>query len=83
MPSSSEEPIRAALYPRYMIYSAKVRQDVYLITQNALADNTYMNVMRDLYGDQIWIPSPLDSNRAFQMYVQGVQNGTITAGAHR
>lgn len=67
--------------PTYMIYSAKVRPDVYLITQNALADNTYMNVMRDLYGDQIWIPSPLDSNRAFQQYVQGVQNGTINAGA--
>ncbi|MDZ8119815.1 protein O-mannosyl-transferase family [Pontiella agarivorans] len=67
--------------PTYMIYSAKVRPDVYLITQNALADNTYMNVMRDLYGDQIWIPSPVDSNRAFQMYVQGVQNGTINAGA--
>jgi len=67
--------------PTYMIYSAKVRQDVYLITQNALADNTYMNVMRDLYGDQIWIPSPLDSNRAFQLYVQGVQSGKIKAGA--
>ena len=34
--------------PTYMIYSAKVRSDVFLITQNALADNTYMNVMRDL-----------------------------------
>jgi len=67
--------------PTYMIYSAKVRSDVYLITQNALADNTYMNVMRDLYGDQIWIPSPLDSNQAFQEYVQGVQSGRINAGA--
>ncbi|MDF7808346.1 DUF2723 domain-containing protein [Pontiellaceae bacterium B12219] len=67
--------------PTYMIYSAKVRPDVYLITQNALADNTYMNVMRDLYGDQIWIPSPIDSNMAFQQYVQGVNNGTINAGA--
>ncbi|MCF7817833.1 MAG: DUF2723 domain-containing protein [Kiritimatiellales bacterium] len=67
--------------PTYMIYSGKVRQDVYLITQNALADNTYMNVMRDLYGDQIWIPSPLDSNLAFQQYVQGVQSGAINAGA--
>jgi len=67
--------------PTYMIYSGKVRQDVYLITQNALADNTYMAVMRDLYGDQIWIPSPIDSNRAFQMYVQGVQSGKISAGA--
>ena len=67
--------------PTYMIYSAKVRQDVYLITQNALADNTYMNVMRDLYGDQIWIPSPIDSNMAFQKYIEGVRSGKIQAGA--
>jgi len=43
--------------PTYMIYCAKVRPDTFLITQNALADNTYMSVMRDLYGDVIWIPS--------------------------
>jgi tetratricopeptide (TPR) repeat protein len=67
--------------PTYMIYSAKVRQDIYLITQNALADNTYMNVMRDLYGDQIWIPSPRDSNIAFQQYIRDVQSGKVQAGA--
>lgn len=67
--------------PTYMIYSAHVRSDVYLITQNALADNTYMNVMRDLYGDDIWIPSQQDSNFAFQQYVQDVQSGRIKAGA--
>ena len=67
--------------PTYMIYSAKVRPDVYLITQNALADNTYMNVMRDLYGDMIWIPSQQDSNRAFQQYVEDVQAGRIPPGA--
>jgi len=67
--------------PTYMIYCAKVRQDIYLITQNALADNTYMNVMRDLYGDQIWIPSPVDNNRAFQEYINAVKTGRIQAGA--
>lgn len=67
--------------PTYMIYSAKVRSDVYLITQNALADNTYMSVMRDLYGDMIWIPSQQDSNYAFQKYVEDVQAGRIPAGA--
>jgi hypothetical protein len=67
--------------PTYMIYSAHFREDVYLITQNALADNTYMNVMRDLYGDRIWIPSQQDSNFAFQKYVQDVQSGKIPAGA--
>lgn len=67
--------------PTYMIFSAKVRPDVFLITQNALADNTYMAVMRDLYGDSIWIPAQEDSNRAFRQYVDDVRSGRIAAGA--
>lgn len=67
--------------PTYMIYGGHFRPDVYLITQNALADNTYMNVMRDLYGDLIYIPSQQDSNGAFQQYVSDVQSGKIQAGA--
>ena len=67
--------------PTYMIYSADVRSDVYLITQNALADNTFMNITRDLYGDTIYIPSLEDSNRAFQKYVEDVQSGRVPAGA--
>lgn len=61
--------------PTYMIFSAKVRPDVYLITQNALADNTYMSVMRDLYGHEIWIPSETDSAGAFREYVGDVRAG--------
>ena len=61
--------------PTYMIYSADVRPDVYLITQNALADDTYMSVERDLYGDEIWIPSKNDSAEAFNIYVTEVQSG--------
>ncbi len=67
--------------PTYMIYCPQVRPDVYLITQNALADNTFMAVTRDLYGDQLWIPSQLDSNRAFQEYVQAIQSGKLDPGA--
>ncbi len=67
--------------PTYMIYSAKVRPDVLLITQNALADNTYMNVMRDLYGDLIWMPSAWDSNQAFQTYINDVHTGRIPRSA--
>lgn len=67
--------------PTYMIYCPQVRPDIYLITQNALADNTYMAVMRDLYGDQIWIPSQFDSNNAFKEYIQGVKSGRVQAGA--
>ena len=61
--------------PTYMIYSADFRPDVYLITQNALADGTYMSVERDLYGDEIWIPSNDDSAEAFNVYVDEVQRG--------
>ncbi len=67
--------------PTYMIYSADCRSDVYLITQNALADNTFMNITRDLYGDTIYIPSLEDSNEAFRKYVDDVQAGRIQAGA--
>lgn len=61
--------------PTYMIYSAKVRPDIYLITQNALADHTYMNTMRDLYGDQLWIPGAADSNTAFEQYLADIRSG--------
>jgi tetratricopeptide (TPR) repeat protein len=67
--------------PTYMIYSARVRPDVFLITQNALADNTYMNTMRDLYGNEMWIPTPEDSAKAFQIYVDEVQAGKRQANA--
>ena len=67
--------------PTYMIYCPKVRPDVYLITQNALADGTFMAVTRDLYGDQIWIPSQADSNLAFQEYIAAVRSGKTKAGA--
>jgi tetratricopeptide (TPR) repeat protein len=67
--------------PTYMIFSANVRPDVYLITQNALADNTYMTQMRDLYGERIWMPSQADSNSAFARYINKVESGVIDAGA--
>ena len=61
--------------PTYMIYSAKVRPDVYLITQNALADNTYLDTMRGLYADDIWMPSTDDNREAFSEYTDDVRSG--------
>ncbi len=61
--------------PTYMIYSADVRPDVHLITQNALADGTYMAVMRDLYGNDIWIPSVADNAAAFRQFVREMETG--------
>jgi tetratricopeptide (TPR) repeat protein len=65
--------------PTYMIYAANFRPDVYLITQNALADETYMSVERDLYGDEIWIPSKDDGGDAFGIYVDEVHRGVRQA----
>ena len=67
--------------PTYMIYSADVRPDVFLITQNALADNTFMSVTRDLYGDQLWIPTPKDSEEAFSEFVEDVRTGRRQANS--
>lgn len=61
--------------PTYMIYSANVRPDVYLITQNALADNTYLDTMRSLYADEIWMPTANDCTMAFQEYIGDVEAG--------
>ncbi len=54
--------------PTYMAYSAEVRPDLHILTQNALAHAPYLDAMRDLYGDRIWIPSLLDLNDAFRAY---------------
>ncbi len=65
--------------PTYMIYAANYRPDIYLITQNALADDTYMSVERDLYGDELWIPSKEECGDAFSIYVDEVQRGVRQA----
>ncbi len=54
--------------PTYMIFSAELRPDLYLLTQNALADATYLATLRDLYGDEIYIPDLLGGNRAFRAF---------------
>ena len=59
--------------PTYMIYAAHVRPDVYLITQNALADKTYLDTMRGLYADAIWMPTEYDNQDAFREYDDRIQ----------
>ena len=59
--------------PTYMIYAAHVRPDVYLITQNALADKTYLDTMRGLYADAIWMPTEYDNQVAFREYDDRIQ----------
>ena len=54
---------------------------VFCLTQNGLADNSYMAHLRAVYGDRIWLPTKEDSNAAFQQYVDDVKAGRIPAGA--
>jgi hypothetical protein len=44
-----------------------------VLTQNALADNTYLDYLRSLYGDRMATLSPEDSQRAFQEYIADAQ----------
>ena len=53
----------------------------FCLTQNALADNSYMAYLRAVYGDQIWLPKQKDSNAAFKQYMYDVKVGHIPAGA--
>ena len=44
-----------------------------VLTQNALADGTYLEYLRFLYGDQMTLPTQNDSQRAFQDYMADAQ----------
>ena len=45
----------------------------FCLTQNGLADNSYMAYLRAVCGDRIWLPSLQESNAAFQKYVDDVK----------
>ena len=64
--------------PTYMVEAIGYRSDLFVLTQNALADPTYMNVERDLYGDAIWLPTADQVRDAFVNYVDDVQAGKRT-----
>lgn len=64
--------------PTYMVHAAGFRPDIFVLTQNALADPTYMNVVRDLYGETLWLPTADNVRSAFTDYVDEVQAGKRT-----
>ena len=63
--------------PTYMVFCARVRPDVFVLTQNALIDNFYLAPMRDLYGARIWLPSEQDAEFALNRYIADVEQGRI------
>jgi len=41
----------------------------FTLTQNALADGSYLGYLREMYGDRIYTPTAADSQRAFDEYL--------------
>jgi beta-lactamase regulating signal transducer with metallopeptidase domain len=44
----------------------------FTLTQNALADGTYLDYLRSMYGNKIFIPTAGDSGKCFQEYMKDV-----------
>jgi hypothetical protein len=44
----------------------------FLLTQNALADGTYLDYLHSMYGDKIYIPTADDAAKCFQNYTEDV-----------
>ena len=65
--------------PTYLAYAVGFRPDICVLTQNALADPTYMNVERDLYGEQLWLPTADEVRTAFTDYTDAVLAGQRTS----
>jgi hypothetical protein len=44
----------------------------FTLTQNALADSTYLDYLRSMYGDKLYIPTAEDFEKAFKDYTEDV-----------
>ena len=44
----------------------------FTLTQNALADSTYLDYVRSMYGDKLYVPTTEDSQKAFKDYTEDV-----------
>lgn len=69
---------------RFVLTAVNALKDpppLFCLTQNALADNSYIAYLRAVYGDRIWLPSQEESTAAFQQYVNDVKAGRIPASA--
>jgi hypothetical protein len=66
-------------YGRFFITAVNDSQaspKIFCVTQNALADRSYMAYLRAVYGDKIWIPSQNDVADSFKKYIAEVKNGS-------
>ncbi len=61
--------------PESLVLNDGVRPDISVITQNALADETYLEILRQRLAGRSWVPQPEESAEAFKTYVTEVQSG--------
>lgn len=54
--------------PTYLFHSTRLRPDLFILTQNALADTTHLATLRAQYGHRIHTPTDEDSHLAFRSY---------------
>ena len=52
--------------------SQKDGDPFFTLTQNALADSSYLNYLRSMYGNKIYIPTAEDSQKCFEDYTKDV-----------
>jgi hypothetical protein len=53
---------------------SQVKADPFFtLTQNQLADDTYLKYLRSMYGEKIYIPTKEDSQKGFQDYMEDAQ----------
>jgi len=45
----------------------------FTLTQNALADQSYLDYLHSMYDEKIYIPTPADAQKAFQVYMEDAQ----------
>jgi thioredoxin-like negative regulator of GroEL len=63
--------------PTYMVFCARVRPDVSVLTQNALVDPLYLAPTRDLYGGRLWLPTSSDVELAKNRHIADVEAGRV------
>ena len=66
--------------PESLTLNDDVRPDVLVIAQNALADETYAEVLRRRLLGKCWFPASEDTARAFETFVKEVQSGERRPG---
>jgi len=51
--------------------------NIFCVSQNTLADATYLAHLRFVYGEQIWLPSDEEWSKAFSQFIDDIRAGRI------